>query len=115
MGANRLTGAPWHIEKLRPNPCDIERTRCKCIHLDGSNYCSQIYDYCQGPSHCPFYFAPGTRSSSSSQNSSSNKKNKNATGSPVQTKKHSVSKSNNTGKSPQKRMGSSSRSKYKNA
>lgn len=56
MGANRMTGTPWHVEKLRPDPSDINRSRCRCKHLDGDNYCNQIYDYCQGPSRCPFYF-----------------------------------------------------------
>lgn len=54
MGANRLTGTPWHIEALSSN--DGKRHRSRCVYYSkSSNYCRYHRETCRGPSYCSIY------------------------------------------------------------
>lgn len=60
MGANRMTGTPWHVEaKKNPEKHKSGPRKCKYRSAD-TNYCNQVFDDCWGPSRCPYYVEVNT-------------------------------------------------------
>ena len=50
MGANRLTGSPWHVETVD------YKTTSRCRYYDSFNGgCSKTGDACCGKRNCPAY------------------------------------------------------------
>ena len=54
MGANRMTGTPWHVEVLHKSENDERRHKSRCIRYNGG-YCTFYSDRCTGSSHCRYY------------------------------------------------------------
>lgn len=52
----RLTGTPWHTEKMTRSDGDERRHRSRCEFYDKkAKYCSQTLSVCYGASHCLYY------------------------------------------------------------
>lgn len=53
----RLTGSPWHIEKMTRQEGDAKRHKSRCIHFKGkeSNQCKIYGGRCHGSAHCTYY------------------------------------------------------------
>lgn len=52
----RMSGTPWHVEKMTRAEGDDKRDRKKCInHRKEGNYCSVYAGKCRGSAHCPEY------------------------------------------------------------
>ena len=55
-GVNRMTGAPWHVEKMGRQEGDERRHRSRCkYHRKNDNYCSKRFGVCVGSVHCSNY------------------------------------------------------------
>ena len=53
---NRMTGAPWHPEKMHRAEGDKVRSRTLCIYYDKhTKRCSKIMQPCFGSAHCEYY------------------------------------------------------------
>ncbi len=58
MGVNKLTGTPWHKERVHRAKHDDRRYkgRCKFYSYD-NDHCSKYCGKCRGSAHCDFYTA----------------------------------------------------------
>lgn len=53
----RLTGVPWHVEKMIREEGDDRRHRSRCVYYQGKvdNFCSYYCEKCRGSAHCDHY------------------------------------------------------------
>ena len=53
----RLTGSPWHVEKMTRQEGDEKRHKSRCINYKGkeSNQCRIFGGRCHGSAHCSYY------------------------------------------------------------
>ena len=59
MGANRLTGTVWHVEKLTRQDSDDKRHRSRCVYYRKSDaFCHKCNFRCFGSAHCQYYQEP---------------------------------------------------------
>lgn len=55
-GINKMTGSPWHTEKMTRKEGDPKRHRSKCDHYEKSTgYCKKRVMRCVGSAHCDYY------------------------------------------------------------
>ncbi len=53
---NKMTGTPWHIEKMHRQDGDERRHRSRCIYYENkSQFCKRRMLKCIGSAHCPNY------------------------------------------------------------
>lgn len=57
--SRKLTGHPWHVERLKKDEFDDRRDKRRCIHFiktgTGESYCKKKVGKCIGSSHCEYY------------------------------------------------------------
>lgn len=52
----RLTGSPWHTEKMARAEGDPRRHRSRCVYYTKeTRHCSKRVSTCAGAAHCPYY------------------------------------------------------------
>ena len=57
-GTSKLTGSPWHTEKMTRKEGDPRRHRSKCVHYEKvDGYCHKRFMKCVGSAHCDHYSA----------------------------------------------------------
>ena len=55
-GLSRLTGTPWHVERMVREEGDSRRHRSRCkFYRKHDSYCSQLVGRCMGSAHCDYY------------------------------------------------------------
>ena len=58
MGVNKLTGTPWHVERVHRAENDDRRYKGRCaFYTYKNNHCSKYCGRCQGSAHCNYYKA----------------------------------------------------------
>lgn len=58
MGVNRLTGTPWHKERVHRDEGDDRRYKGRCQFYEyENNHCSYYGEWCHGSAHCDRYKA----------------------------------------------------------
>ena len=56
MGVNRMTGSPWHAERVHRKEGDDRRYKGRCEYYEyNSDYCSYRSGKCIGSAHCTKY------------------------------------------------------------
>jgi len=56
MGVERMTGTPWHTEKMCRTEGDGKRHKSKCkYYVKVENHCSKCVSRCIGSAHCSYY------------------------------------------------------------
>lgn len=53
----RMTGIPWHTERMHRDEDEERRHSHRCIYYDKNNdgYCSNRIGRCMGAAHCEYY------------------------------------------------------------
>ena len=58
MGVNRMTGSPWHKERVHRAENDDRRYKGRCYYYNyDKDSCNKLYGGCQGSAHCKYYKA----------------------------------------------------------
>ena len=58
MGVNKLTGTPWHTERVHRAENDNRRYKGRCMFYSyKNNYCTEYCGKCRGSAHCDHYKA----------------------------------------------------------
>ena len=53
---NKMSGTPWHIEKMHKKDGDGRRHRSRCIYYEHTDQsCNRRMFKCKGSAHCEFY------------------------------------------------------------
>lgn len=77
MGVNRMTGTPWHAERVHRSEGDKRRYKGRCKYFyHENNYCSKRCGRCIGSAHCDEYDALTDTEFQKKQKYQNNKKKK---------------------------------------
>lgn len=56
VSVSRMTGTPWHIERMHLAEGDTPRHCHRCVFYHAKDkYCSRIIGRCYGSAHCEYY------------------------------------------------------------
>lgn len=58
MTVERMTGTPWHKERVHREDGDERRYKGRCQYYQyDKNYCKYLFGRCIGSAHCDYYEA----------------------------------------------------------